>query len=184
MPGIETDINNGIAKKNSNTSCQKSSGDHFPKKFLLIGFRLSFAVTWSKVEGRGDDFRRTKRQADITPRRHFHTNAPITPSCTPSAFPFAPMLPISPPSSPLSAPSPRPLRGAPESMNSNMIMRTSAGESSRGRRRLIGFSRWWKGGYTGCFPMWCFLSSVDSWPDLGMGRVSLFVFRNMKSMKL
>ncbi|TGZ49418.1 hypothetical protein DBV15_09776 [Temnothorax longispinosus] len=32
------------------------------------------------------------------------------------------------------------LRGAPESMNSNMIMRTSAGESSRGRRRLIGSS--------------------------------------------
>jgi len=80
-----------------------------------------------------DDFRRTKRRAaltDITPRRHFHTKRPDNAKFYASGG----LLRV-----PALSLSSFPPRGAPESMNSNMIMRTSADESSRGRR-LIGFS--------------------------------------------
>lgn len=90
--------------------------------------------------------------ADITPRRHFHTNAPITPSSLrlrrPSRSPLAARV-----SSSLFSHQVSPLfssRGAPESMNPNMIMRTSAGESSSGSsttNRLLEIGCW-KGGYT------------------------------------
>jgi len=111
-----------------------------------------------------DDFRRTKRRAalaDITPRRHFHTkrsdNAKFYASGGPLRIPA--LLTVAPPPS-------YPARGAPESMNSNMIMRTSAGESSRGRRRLIGSSTvegWIYGNVPGypliLGPIWGYLRS-------------------------